>query len=127
MGTNSIGLVLIIAGWYQASGEVTVRGQLTWLNVSMVGLGVSGWANGMWLWRGRQVIGLARATMLPLASNRKGPRPTPALPESSLVTGPGMSRFHRPSCPLVAGKDVSGETLAHFERRGLTACDVCQP
>jgi hypothetical protein len=123
--TNGAGLVLVALGWYQASGQVTVRGQLTWLNVSLAGLGVSGVANGAWLVRGRQAVGMARSALFQDRSEASAP-PHPG-PDDRPVTGPGMTRFHRATCPLAAGKVVSPAPRAQHERRGLVPCEVCDP
>ncbi len=123
--TNGAGLVVLALGWYQASGQVTVRGQLTWLNVSLVGLGVSGVANGAWLVRGRQAVGMARSALLQDRAE-VWPPPQPG-PDDRPVTGPGMTRFHRAACPLAAGKVVSPARRAEHERRGLVPCEVCAP
>jgi len=122
--TNGAGLVLLALGWYQASGQVTVRGQLTWLNVGLAGLGVGGVANGAWLLRGRQAVGMARSALL---LDRGDASPPPQGPDETPVTGPGMTRFHRAACPLAAGKVVSPAPRAEHVRRGLAPCEVCDP
>jgi hypothetical protein len=123
--TNGAGLVLLALGWYQASGQVTVRGQLTWLNVSLAGLGVGGVANGAWLLRGRQAVGMARSALF--QDRDEGSPPPDQGPDDTPVTGPGMTRFHRAQCPLAAGKVVSSAPRAVHERRGLAPCEVCAP
>ena len=122
--TNGAGLVILALGWYQASGQVTVRGQLTWLNVSLAGLGVGGIANGAWLLRGRQAVGMARAALVQERGDTSPPHPGP---DDRPVTGPGMTRFHRAACPFVAGKVVSPAPRADHVRRGLVPCEVCDP
>lgn len=123
--TNGAALVLLALGWYQASGQVTIRGQLTWLNVSLAGVGLGGVANGAWLLRGRQAVGMARSALL---QDRGIPGPAPKRgPDGTPVTGPGMTRFHRAGCPFAAGKVVEPAPRAAHERQGLVPCEVCDP
>jgi hypothetical protein len=44
-----------------------------------------------------------------------------------LVAGPNMARYHRPSCPLAAGKPVRPENRRAHEQAGRRACGVCAP
>jgi hypothetical protein len=41
------------------------------------------------------------------------------------VTGRGMTRFHRPDCPLTAGRTVTATTTEEHLARSLTPCGVC--
>lgn len=125
---NGAALVLLIVGWYQTSGQLTLRGQLTWFNVSLAGLGLAGFANGAWLLRGRQAVGLARAATVPVASGAgDGGAARPWSQSTKLVAGPGMSRYHHPSCPFAAGRDVAPATWEDHEDEGLVPCEVCLP
>jgi hypothetical protein len=44
---------------------------------------------------------------------------------TALVTAPGMTRFHRPACPLAAGKPVEAVRPDEAEGAGLVPCGVC--
>src|SRR6266567_188902 len=83
---NGIGLVLVFVGWWEASGLGAAHNQLAWLNLSLLGLVAAGGANGLWLARGRRVVTLARAVVLPY----------PPGAESWPPTGPAASNGHAP-------------------------------
>ncbi|HVY10866.1 MAG TPA: hypothetical protein VHB18_12065 [Mycobacteriales bacterium] len=127
---NVIGFVFIAVSWYQVSGELTVRDELAWFNVGVVGLIVSGIGNGYWLLAGRSHVGRARMMVLP-------PRATPLRGdwddrlaedlENRPVAGVAMTRYHRPTCPMVAGKETTSTTRRAHERAGRTPCELCEP
>lgn len=146
---NGVGIVLVFWGWWASSGTGSQHQALSGLDISVLGLVIAGGANAWWLARGRRVVSLARAVVLP-----RGVRPTPhrasaptpaahngnghapvrtAAPRhdgtraDALVAGARMSRYHRVSCPLVADKQVKVGSRAAHERAGLAACEVCEP
>jgi hypothetical protein len=61
-----------------------------------------------------------------LAPDMAGTEVSPASAAGSLVTSPGLTRYHRAGCPSVAGLPVRA-----VERRnlpsGLAACQLCDP
>jgi hypothetical protein len=152
---NGIGLVLVFVGWWEASGLGSAKNQLAWLNLSLLGLVTAGGANGLWLARGRRVVTLARAVVLPYppgvglrpaagpaGSNGHAPgrtKPAQRRPPTAerppgvagqsggLVAGSAMSFYHHASCLLVTGKDVRVAGRAEHERAGRKACEVCRP
>jgi hypothetical protein len=125
VGGNAVAFALIAASWFQLSGEVTVRGQLTWLNVGLVGLGVAGASNGLWLFRGRMCVGRARVALLPDCSPLSPS--TSGLATSRPVTARGMTRFHDPACPFARDRAVRAATIAQHSAAGLVPCEVCLP
>ena len=86
---NGIGVVLVFVGWWEASGLGSAHNQLAWLNLSLLGLVAAGGANGLWLARGRRVVTLARAAVLPY----------PPGAESWPPTGPAASNASRSIAP----------------------------
>lgn len=117
-----VGLALMVASWFEASSQVTVRGQLAWLNLGLVGLAVCGVGNAVWLLQGRRSVGIARLLVLP--DRTIGP-PTmaPVVSDTRFaVRSPGVTMYHRPGCPLIAGKP----TVARGARQGHVPCQVCQ-
>jgi hypothetical protein len=126
---NGAGLVLVVLGWYEASGRGRPGPGISWLNVSILGLLVSGAANGMWLLRQRRTVTMARVSILPVlhrdAALSEGPLKMPAHDEESVtrVWIPGLTRYHRQGCPLIAGKEVSPTQGLE----PLAACEMCEP
>jgi hypothetical protein len=144
MVVNGVGLILLIGGWWKASSISSAHSQLAWLNLSVLGLVLAGAANGLWLARVRRVVTLARSAALPFGPGQPfGPSVTAAQPAlagpkpgtaatnghgtGDLVSGPGMSFYHRPSCLMVAGKEIQAAARSRHERAGRRPCEVCWP
>lgn len=152
LAMNTVGVTFVFTGWWIASGMGSAHDQLGWLDLSVLGLVVAGGANAWWLARGRRVVSLGRAAVLPWppdarsahvsadtgpGSNGHSPHPTSPYPSNGarrrlsgvdgLVAGTRMSRYHRSSCLLVAGKQVRVGSRAEHERAGLAPCEVCAP
>jgi hypothetical protein len=149
---NGVGLVLVFVGWWEAAGLGQAHDQLAWLNLSLLGLVLSGGANGLWLARGRRVVTLARARVLPYplvplawpaeglaGSNRlvlsppdplrrgRPVRSEPGVGSAGLVASSAMSHYHRTNCLLVVGKEVNVAHRSVHEAADLKACEVCVP
>jgi hypothetical protein len=125
-------LVLILVGWWQAAGTGSVRSGVAWLNLCLAGLVVAGVANGLWLLRGRQAVTLARVSVLghprPVrVGSRESVYPAEDNGHAVLVAMPGLRRFHRPGCLLVAGKRVRVASRVAHQRARRLACEVCEP
>ena len=118
-----VGAALMVASWFEASGQVTVRGELTWLNLGLVGLIVCGVSNALWLLQGRRNVGTARVLLLPdpAAATAAG-LCTAGSDLRVTVKAPGVTMFHRPDCPLVQGKP----TTARGARNHRVPCGVCR-
>jgi hypothetical protein len=54
----------------------------------------------------------------------------PLLLEASqdlVYSGPSMARFHRPGCPLTAGKQLVASRRDDALDSGRIACETCEP
>jgi hypothetical protein len=127
---NVAGLILILVGWFEASGNLTIHDQIPWLNLGVTGIIVAGAGNVLWLLTGRRAVGELRRRLtvrLPGAgpASTSGPEPDTAL--GALVTGTAMTRYHRADCPLVKGKPVTAAEEDRHLEAGRVACDVCLP
>jgi hypothetical protein len=122
--TNTAALGLVLVGWAQAAGTHTLTTALMWLNVGLVGLGLAGVGNGLWLLRGRRAVTLASRAVV-------GHLPAPAAiataPATDVIATDGTRRYHRPGCPLVAGRPFRHGAVRRFEGEGRTACEACRP
>lgn len=124
---NGIGIVLIVAGWWQAAGKAEVAGQLTWTNVGLVGLGIAAAANAGWLYRGRRAIGLARVMLVPgVRSQTRVPVHGAPVNRDRVVVGRSMSRYHIATCPFVDGREVDTVERTAIATT-LAPCEVCEP
>jgi hypothetical protein len=127
---NALGLAMIAISWYQVADQLTSRDELAWLNVGIVGVAIAGVANGMWLLRGRRNIGIARVMVLPDVPGRAASAWPNRLAEdldNASVASAEMTRYHRPSCPLVEGKNVTAAPRRQHERVGRVPCELCEP
>lgn len=123
-----LGLTVIVAAWWGSSGTTSVTTLITWVDVGVVGVVVSGIANLLWLLEGRRAVGERRYAVLGDVDVSLHAQ-APALPESEqpLVATEQMTRYHRPSCPAVAGKQVTAAARADHESAGRSRCGICQP
>jgi hypothetical protein len=139
---NLGGLAMSITGWWVVSGSGTAHAQLGWLNLCVAGLVVAGGANTWWLARGWRVVCLARQIVFPWPPGEAAgwattpdygplappvPRVARPAPTGMVVSGPGMTRYHRPGCVMTAGKEVAATTAAACATAGLAPCQVCRP
>jgi hypothetical protein len=129
-GLVGAGLLLLVLGWYGVSGESLTAKQLPYLvsgGLGGVALVVLAAALLMTQDAGRQLDRLDRVeqrvtTLYELLVEELVPA---AIAEADVVRVAGGSTYHRPTCPLVAGKDTA--PLEPADRLALRACDVCQP
>jgi len=124
-----LGAVLLAAGWYQASGEVTYSDQVPGLGLALGGVISAALAAAVLLLGGRravhrrQVAALERVWALPSPS----PTHTPGSDGATLVAGAGLRRFHRAECELAQGRAWVGAARAIHEREGREPCGMCRP
>ena len=101
---NAVGVLLIAASWWQLSDLGIVRDQLAWLIVALVGLGVAGVTNGVWLLRGERAVTAARIEMAAALRARREAAAVPAAANGhGLISAPATARYHRAGYALVAG------------------------
>jgi hypothetical protein len=117
-GAQAVALGAILGGWFTAAGQHSSSGVWPWLGVCLAGLGLSTAANGAAFFAARRAIARRPLPRVSLT----GRRPTRAAVHDGLVSGAGMTLFHRPDCILVAGKNVVAA-----DRAGLQACGMCRP
>jgi hypothetical protein len=123
------GLGVLLAGCAGVAAAAETRDQLSYLiSGGMLGLFLLGVGCTLWLsadlrdaWR--------KVDALQSDFTGGGRAAEITLPESNgvLVSGDGMTMFHRPDCQLVSGKPVEAAPRLAHERRGLQACGVCGP
>jgi hypothetical protein len=123
------GLLVIGVAWFGASSSVTLNSQLRWADVGVAGLILLGAGNIAWLLTGRRAVGELRRHVLATVSPREVTVEEPATSAAGgvLVSGAGMSHYHRPDCLFVAGRQVRRASRQTFERRGRRPCRVCLP
>jgi hypothetical protein len=127
------GLAVIWAGWNGAASYNDIRKQFPYL--------ISGGLGGLALvviGASLMVIQSQRADRVQLEANlvelrnileRMGGAPTTngaEAPDAGLVVA-GPNAYHRPTCKLVAGRDLRKMPAEQAEAAGLEACRTCAP
>lgn len=132
----SAGAALMVLAWYRASGTVAVEDQVRWASVGLAGamlVAVAGFvAVAVAHRRLRLRFRSVEATLVPCLARRGAAAGSSAHPTVTgngvgLVAAPNMRHFHRPDCPLAAGKAARPASGADHERAGRRACAVCAP
>ena len=132
-----VGLAAIVLSWAETSDTVIVSRQVDWAPVGLAGVSVVVLALLGSVLVARQAVGLRLARLAPsvatpaaraagVAAPAAPPATVPAGAET-LVAGLNMVRYHRPSCPLAAGKSVWPDNRRAHEQAGRRACGVCAP
>lgn len=124
------GALLLLLGWYGVSGESLTAKQLPYLvSGGLGGIALIVLAAALLTTQDvrRQLDRLDRVeqrvgTLYDLLVEELVPA---ALDAADVVRVAGGSTYHRPTCPLVAGKATS--PLGPADRLALTPCDVCEP
>jgi len=131
----SAGAAVMLLAWYRASDTVVVDDQVRWASVGLAGamlIAVAGFvAVALMHRRMRLRFRSVEAELGPCLAGMSGTVAT----GSAGVAGPGddavlvaatnMEHYHRPDCPLAAGKAVRPVPRADHERAGRRTCAVC--
>jgi len=134
----AVGLVAIAVAWSQASNTVRVSSQVDWAPVGLAGVAVVAMGLLGSILVARQAVALRLVRLAPFIADPEAhpdwtaigataPDGAASAGAEPLVAGPNMARYHRPSCPLAAGKPVQPENRRAHEQAGRRACGVCAP
>lgn len=129
----SAGAAVMFLAWYRASDTVMVDDQVRWASVGLTGamlVAVAGFvAVAVVHRRMRLRFRTVEASLEPCLARMSGTMPTgPASGNGvALVAASNMQHYHRPDCPLAAGKPVRPAPRADHERAGRRTCAVCAP
>ncbi|MFI6444073.1 hypothetical protein [Kitasatospora sp. NPDC050543] len=151
--TAATGAALCVLGWYGISGERVVERQLPYLASATIpgaALIVAGATLSAVRRPGRGDAGEQTDrrieqlyTLLvepepepaepaparhPADAAASGEQPGDAKPGETRLAVPDGTLYHRPGCPLVAGKEQAEPVdVDRLRRRGLTPCPLCEP
>ena len=124
VGGCALGLIgLGICSW-GGSGEVDLSDQLHWLVGGICCVALSAVCLAYWLLSGLRTVRLEMARVFATVTPNRGPAAA-SIGGTALVTVAGMVRYHRPECPLVAGKTVRELDAATIAAEGLRECGAC--
>jgi hypothetical protein len=140
VAANAVAVALTLVAWWAASGTGKATEQIAFSGLALVGAVIALASNTWFLARGRQMIRVAqgavmgerrfvpfRSETVPPATNGSSRQSQRVAPGGHYLTVPGTSRYHRPSCPLVAQKDSDDAPRSVHEQAGRRACEVCEP
>ena len=139
---NAVTVAVTLVAWWAASGTGKATEQIGFSSLALVAAVIALASNTWFLARGRQMIRGAQGVVMgewrfaPFPSDTVPPAPngssrpragTVVPPDGRYPTVPGTSRYHRPSCPLVAQKGSDAAPRSVHEQAGRQACEVCEP
>ena len=126
-------VTVLVFAWWKASSQPLAREHEPWLNLGIGAVLVSGAVNGLFLMAARRAVAERRTLLyrtacrtLPLPTARPGAVVGPQR-AAEFVAGPAMTRYHRPTCALAAGKAVRLERRRAHEAAGRRPCGICRP
>jgi hypothetical protein len=130
VGVDLVVVGAVVTAWYQAAQLATPQEQIGWLDLAGVALLVGLGAHTGWLVAGRRAVGSRSKAVAGAADGVLSPLAVDGVhdvADERVVTGERMTLFHRPVCPLVAGRDLEALEVSAALARGLGACAMCEP
>jgi hypothetical protein len=128
---SAAGLIGVAVAWYGASAQADWPDTLPWASLGACAVTVAMLGLVAWLMAAlRRVRNLRREVTPWLEAAVSSPSisaPTRTEPGAHFVTVGGMTRFHRPGCPLVTGKPAGPLTIEEARAAALEPCGVCGP
>jgi hypothetical protein len=127
----AVGLVGMGVAWYGASGQADWPDILPWASLGAAAATVAVLAFVAWLMAALRRVRSLRQELMPRLEAavvaRSAVAAAPLASGAEFVAAPGMTRFHRPDCPLAVGKPVRPLTPDETRVAGLGPCGVCCP
>lgn len=124
------GVAAMLVGWIQVSASSHVDEQVSWSAISLIGAVLVCTGAGLAATSGERVFLLHLHRLAAVVDTGGSASATSAgtagaVSGDQLVAAATMSRYHRPDCPLAAGKAVTADSRAAHERAGRRPCGVC--
>jgi hypothetical protein len=122
----AVGFGLLAVSWLGVSGTTTFSQQVAWVNVGGAGLLAVVLGAALWVHRGRRLVGQRLGFDVSVRRPERDSGPTRlAHAGDAFVSAAGMSRYHRPDCPAVAGKSVTSAGADAHRAEGRRPCGLC--
>jgi hypothetical protein len=121
----ALGHVLCLVAWWLVSREAGFNHQARWAALSVAGFVVVAYADVSWLLRARWAVMQRRRRLLPDAAPEAAVVASPV--GVGVVVGEGLVHFHRPDCPLAAGKGWRSVEREVALAGGRRRCGMCEP
>ena len=118
------GTVVVVVAWWAGSRQAALDDQVRWVNLGVIGFIAAAVGLIRWVRRARDAVRDRRRQLLPdVADVRVAPEATVV---DVVTVGPGLVRFHRPSCVLAQGRDWQLVDRAAATADGRQPCGVCR-
>jgi len=127
---GGLGAAAMAVSWIGATRSLVVADQTGWAIAGVAGTAAVLMAALLWILAARRMVErrlghvLARLDVSPAVAPEGADRGGAGV---VLVAAPAMTHFHRPACPLAAGKALSTANRAEHEAAGRRPCGVCRP
>lgn len=124
------GAMLLAWGWWEASGTGNLDEQTTAVVFALLAAGVVVAGSFAWVAAGRRAVRLRREKVLGQLERHGLLGRVWAVSDAEadgLVAVAGTTRYHRPDCLLVQGKDVEPVTADGRASAGRVPCEMCRP
>ena len=126
----AVGGLACALAWNGTATRSRLEDQTGWVAIGVTGLLVAAVAQLVWLRQGRRAVAAygaaVQASVASLVHDRVA-APAQAGSAGGLVAAEGMAHFHRPECPIAAGRPWPPEPRRVHEAAGRTPCGICQP
>lgn len=125
-----IGAALVVIGWMALSGTLDLDRQTGFVILGLVGTMLALAGLGGALLGGMRAIRDRRAVVvrcIALLAELTAPAAAPGPAESALLSGDGMTHFHRADCLLAEGKSLRAADADGHRAAGRRPCPVCLP
>lgn len=129
----ALALIANTIAWYGSSGTTDWSTQTGWMVLSIASATVAAGSCARWVITGLRTTRAERAQIIGAINiawpDKGGPTRTPAFDNrwETPVASRTMTRFHRPTCQLAAGKDVVRLNSSQITTRHLAPCEMCAP
>jgi hypothetical protein len=130
VGFEVVGLSMVVAGWFVASGQGHYTDQMGPSTLAVGGLTVTCVGHAMWVLRGRRAVGQRYGRLLRqpwLAVTRASGEDRVSGDSQALVAGAGLRFFHRRECLLAAGRSWDELSREEHVAAGRMPCGACGP
>jgi hypothetical protein len=130
VGLEVVGLSMVVAGWFVASGQGHYTDQIGPSTLAVGGLTVACVGHAMWVLRGRRAVGERYGRLLRqpwLVGTRPSREDRVTADSPVLVAGAGLRFFHRHECPLAAGRSWTALSRDDHVLAGRVPCGACRP
>jgi hypothetical protein len=130
VGFEVVGLSMVVAGWFVASGQGHYTDQVGPSTLAVGGVTVACVGHAMWVLRGRRAVGERYGRLLRqpwLVGTRPSHEDRVSEDSQVLVAGAGLRFFHRQECPLAAGRHWIALSRDEHVVAGRVPCGACRP